>query len=132
MRKIPGGDWILTRNPATAAKAGCHASRDFNAARKATGNVNAPDVRPKSGIGEVLFSFVPLVISIYDGFQSHRHALPCPFSLERDQRPPAGAVAKPLPLVAHRDLLRSEDDADRLPGVLGIHVAGARQSLALS
>src|SRR5258708_32856454 len=64
--------------------------------------------------------------------RSHPHALPCPFSVERDQRPPAGAVAKSLPVVAHRDLLRSKDDTDRLPGVLGIHVAGTRQSLALS
>src|SRR5467141_2569311 len=63
--------------------------------------------------------------------RSHPNALPCAFSVERDQRPPAGAMAKSLLVVAHRDLLRSKDDADRLPGVLGIHVAGTRQSLAL-
>src|SRR5438552_5434867 len=66
MRKIPGGDWILTRNAATAAKAGCHASRDFNAGRRTSGG-NAPQVRPKSGISEVPLLFLPLVIPSYDG-----------------------------------------------------------------
>jgi hypothetical protein len=51
MRKIPGGDWILTRIAATAAKAAGQASRDFNAGRNISGNVNAPKVRPKSEIG---------------------------------------------------------------------------------
>src|SRR3981081_2877385 len=93
MRKVPGGDWILTRDAATA----------FSSCR---------------------LSFLFMMV-----FQSPRHALLCPLSLERDQRPPAGAVAQSLPLVAHRDLLRSKDDADRLPGVLGIHVAGEGPNL---
>jgi hypothetical protein len=49
MRKIPGGDWILTRIAATAAKAAGQASRDFNAGlMNISGNVNALKVRPKS------------------------------------------------------------------------------------
>jgi len=54
-----------------------------------------------------------------------------PFSLERHERPSAGSLAKSLSFVAHRDLLRRQDDADRFPGVLGISVAGAHQSVAL-
>src|SRR5438445_13788414 len=34
--------------------------------------------------------------------------------------------------MAHRDLLRRENAANRIPGVLGIHVARAKQSLAFS
>jgi hypothetical protein len=34
--------------------------------------------------------------------------------------------------MAHRDILRSEDDANRISGVLGISVAGARESVAIS
>src|SRR5580698_8575839 len=60
------------------------------------------------------------------------HALPAPLSLERHQGPSSGSVAQPLPAMAHRDLLRRQDDADRLPGVLGISVAGAYQPLAFS
>src|SRR5260370_39543471 len=92
---------------------------------------NAPEVRPKSS-AKSYFSSCCLSFLFMMVFRSHRHALPCPFSLERDQRPPAGAVAKSLPLVAHRDLLRREDDADRLPGALGIHVARSWQSLGPS
>src|SRR5271156_4447214 len=60
------------------------------------------------------------------------HALPGPLSLERHQGPSLGSVAQPLSAVAHRDILRSQDDADRLSRVLGISLAGAHQSLALS
>src|ERR1700687_4420154 len=67
MRKIPGGDWILTRNAATPAKTGCQASRDFNAGRKTSGNVNAPQVRPKSESAKSYFFSCRSGISIYDG-----------------------------------------------------------------
>src|SRR5216684_1235664 len=131
MRKIPGGDWILTRIAATAAKAAGQASRDFNAGLNISSNVNAPKVSRKRKSARSHFSSCRLSFLFMMVVRSHPHALPCPFSVERDQRPPAGAVAKSLPVVAHRDLLRSKDEADRLPGVLGIHVAGTRQSLAL-
>lgn len=78
------------------------------------------------------------------GFTSSRHrrkapfvvmmarALHAPLPLERDQGPSPGSVAEPLSFVADRDLHRRENDADRLSGVLGVRVAGAGESLALS
>src|SRR5205823_3200416 len=43
-----------------------------------------------------------------------------------------GALAKPLPQVAHRDLLRIEDEQNWLPGILGVSLAGANQPGSLS
>src|ERR1700722_16489554 len=40
-------------------------------------------------------------------------------------------MAKSVSAVAHRNLYRRENDADRLRGVLGIHVARARRPLAV-
>src|SRR5579872_7050635 len=42
-------------------------------------------------------------------------------------RPSPGAVAQPLPALAHGNLQRRQNAADRLPGVLGLHVAGTAQ-----
>src|ERR1700680_1583048 len=41
-------------------------------------------------------------------------------------------MAKSLPAVANRNLLRGEDATDRTPGVLGIHLAGAQEFVAFS
>src|SRR5579863_4409711 len=60
------------------------------------------------------------------------HAPFAPLPLERHQRPSPGSVAKPLPPVAYRNLLRRQNDADWLSGILGISVARARESLAFS
>src|SRR5438067_9963840 len=54
-----------------------------------------------------------------------------PFSLERHPRLPPHSLAQSLSEVAHRDLLRPQDEQDRLPGILGIHVARARQPATL-
>ena len=60
------------------------------------------------------------------------HAPFTPLPVERDQRPSPGPVAKSVFAVAHRDLLRRQDDADRFSRVLGISVAGAHEPMALS
>src|SRR4029077_2541279 len=60
------------------------------------------------------------------------HALHASISMERNPRTSPRPVAQPLPLVASRDLLRGQDAADRLSRILGVHVAGAQQSLAIS
>jgi len=39
-------------------------------------------------------------------------------------------VAQPVSAVAHRNLLRRQDDADWVSGVLGISMAGAYESMA--
>lgn len=60
------------------------------------------------------------------------HAPHSTFSVERHQRPPSGAVAQSISALAHRDLLRCQDDANRISGILGVSVARAHQSVALS
>src|ERR1700722_2194225 len=55
-----------------------------------------------------------------------------PLSLECHKRPSSGALAQSVSVVAHRDLLWREDDADWIPGILGISLARARQPMALS
>ena len=60
------------------------------------------------------------------------HALHAPISMERDPRAPLYSVAQSLPVMANRDLLWSEDAADRSSGVLGIYLAGAEESMAFS
>src|ERR1700676_2498745 len=59
-------------------------------------------------------------------------ALQNPLSVERHQGPSPGSMAKSVSSVAHRNLHRRENDADRLRGVLGIHVARASRPLAFS
>ncbi len=55
-----------------------------------------------------------LILDVADG----------PPTVERHARPPACALAEPLPALAHRDLLRRQDEPDRLLGILGIYVEG--------
>jgi len=52
-------------------------------------------------------------------------------SLELDSRSPDCALAQSVSFMADRDLHRRENDADWIPGVLGISVDGAGQPLAL-
>ena len=52
--------------------------------------------------------------------------------MERDERPSARTLAKPVFALAYRDLLRGENDADWIPGILGISMEGTRESLAFS
>ena len=52
--------------------------------------------------------------------------------MERDPRAPFGPVAQPLLTVADRNLLWGEDAADRTAGILGIHLAGAQEFVAVS
>ena len=59
------------------------------------------------------------------------HAPFAPLPLELDQGPSSGSLAQPLSAVAHRDVLRRKDDADRFSGILGVSLAGAHQPLAL-
>src|SRR5579885_2554749 len=40
-------------------------------------------------------------------------------------------MAKSVPSLADRDLHRIQDEADRIPGVLGIHVARTQRTVAL-
>src|SRR5437588_12757960 len=57
---------------------------------------------------------------------THNDAPTAPLLLECNSRPPSCALAKPLPALAHGDLLRPEDGQDRLCGVLGLHVPGEK------
>lgn len=41
-------------------------------------------------------------------------------------------MEKSVPALADRDLYRRQDEADRISGILGIHVERASQPLALS
>ena len=59
------------------------------------------------------------------------HALHATFSLECYPRSPTGALAKSLPVVENGDLLRSQNAANTLPGILGVRVAGAKQFMAV-
>src|SRR5205085_3272336 len=61
----------------------------------------------------------------------HLHALPSPIPLECHQRASPRSMAKPIPAVAHRNLHRRQDERDWLCRILGIHVAGAKRTLAL-
>ena len=53
-------------------------------------------------------------------------------SLEFDSWAPDCSLAQSLFAVADRDLYGREDDADWIPGILGILVDGARQPVAVS
>jgi len=53
-------------------------------------------------------------------------------SLEFDSWAPDCSLAQSLFAVADRDLYGREDDADWIPGILGILVDGARQTVAVS
>ena len=52
--------------------------------------------------------------------------------VERNPRTPAGSLAESISAVADRDLLRREDAADWVSGVLGISLARASPSVAVS
>jgi hypothetical protein len=60
------------------------------------------------------------------------YALHAAISVERDARAPFGPVAKSIPALANRNLLWRQDAGDWIPGVLGIHVARAQKSMAIS
>jgi hypothetical protein len=51
--------------------------------------------------------------------------------MERHPWAPPGALAQSLSALAHRDLLRCENEQRRLPGILGILLARAREHGAL-
>ena len=55
-----------------------------------------------------------------------------PLPLERDSRPPPCSLAQPVSSLARGDLLRSENAADWIPGVLGIRPARTKAPLAIS
>lgn len=57
---------------------------------------------------------------------SMQHARTLTILLELDPRTSPGAVAQPLPALAHGNLFRPEDGQDRFCGVLGIHAAGEK------
>ena len=52
--------------------------------------------------------------------------------LELHPRPPDCSLAQPLSSMASRDLHRGQNDADRFPGILGISLDRAEQSVAFS
>ncbi len=60
-----------------------------------------------------------------------KHASHAALSLECHSRPQNHSLAQSVPLVAHGDVHRHQDDANRLRGILGIYVDGARQPMAL-
>jgi hypothetical protein len=60
------------------------------------------------------------------GILQKAHALYSSLSLERNPRASAGAVAQPISAVANGNLLRRQDAADPLPGVLGIRLEGEK------
>jgi hypothetical protein len=51
--------------------------------------------------------------------------------VEFDPGPPSRALAQPIPAVAHRNLLRRQDAANWISGILGVSLAGTRQSLEI-
>ncbi len=53
------------------------------------------------------------------------------FSLELHPWPPDCPLAQSLSAMAHRDVHRRQDDADRIPGILGILMDRANQPVAL-
>lgn len=59
------------------------------------------------------------------------HALHATFSLECYPRSSTGTLAKPLPVVANGDLLRSQNAANTFHRVLGVRVAGEKQFMAV-
>ena len=60
------------------------------------------------------------------------NALHVAVHVDRHAWAPSDAVAKPVPALANRNLLRREDAANRLSGVLGISLARAQEPLAVS
>jgi len=52
-------------------------------------------------------------------------------SVERNPRTSPHAMAQPISALASGDLLRGKDATNRLSRLLGVHVAGAQQSLAI-
>jgi hypothetical protein len=76
------------------------------------------------------------VVKAHEQYESgytsnYLHALHFTFSLECYPRSSAGALAKSLPVVANGDLLRSQNAANTLPRILGVRVAGEKQSMAV-
>ncbi len=61
-----------------------------------------------------------------------KNAADAALSLELNPWTPDCTMAQSLPAMAYRDLYRREDDANRIPGVLGIPVDGTNQFVALS
>src|ERR1700730_8853841 len=74
------------------------------------------DQRPTTGTGAIL---------------KNRDALHSAISLERNPRTSPCPVAQPVSSLASRDLLRRENAAKRLSGVLGVYLAGAHQPRAI-
>ena len=80
------------------------------------------------------YSFCVLVASagdsIYELYSNKNYALHAPISLECHSWASSDTVAQSLSAVAHRDLLRCQNAADRVHRILGIYVARTPESLA--
>jgi hypothetical protein len=74
---------------------------------------------------------LPALLACVSRYTSVAHAPNPALSLERHQRASPHAMAQSLLAVAHRDLHRRQDDADWISGILGIYLAGTRESMAL-
>jgi hypothetical protein len=83
-----------------------------------------PAVQPRSGASSVTISSCRLWLLL-------RHAQQDPLLVECYPGTPTDSLAKPISSLAHRDLYRCKDEADRFSGVLGIHVARTPRTLAL-
>src|SRR5256885_57728 len=103
MEEFPGGAWILACREVTR----CRDSRPRLSMVKPRS-----DLRLRLGWFAILFVFI-----------MHLHALPPPLSVECHQGPSLRALAQSISAVAHRDVYRCQDEGNRIPGVLGIHVA---------
>ena len=65
------------------------------------------------------------------GYDLSLDVVHAPLPLERDSRSPPCSVAQSVSSLASRNLLRRQDAADWIPGVLGIHSARTKASLAI-
>ena len=66
--------------------------------------------------------------TIYSGSDYAKCAALC---LECNPWASSNTLAQPVPALADRDLYRCQDDSDRVPGVLGISLAGAPSTVAI-
>src|SRR5439155_17936610 len=74
-------------------------------------------------VGFPLCTLVPFVVMIVPD------VLHAPLPLERDPRSPACALAQSVSSLASRNLLRRQNAADRIPGVLGIRSTRTKEPL---
>ena len=77
-------------------------------------------------VGFPLCTLVPFVVMIV------LDVVHAPLPLERDSRPPPCSMAQSLSSLASRDLLRRQNAADWIPGILGICSTRTKAPLAIS